>query len=106
MTCRSHSESFIKTYSHQEKYSIIQIKNSAHTSVNKFVHNKKLNTLAFHIRKKTMTKYYCKICGYVYDPVEGDPDGGIAPGTSFEDISDDWKCPVCGVGKEEMVAVD
>lgn len=53
-----------------------------------------------------MTSYQCKICGYVYDPVEGDPDGGIAPGTLFEDIPADWKCPVCGVGKAEMQAID
>jgi len=53
-----------------------------------------------------MTKYQCKVCGYVYDPEEGDPDGGIAPGTAFEDIPEDWKCPVCGVTKSEFVAVD
>ena len=49
-----------------------------------------------------MKKYYCVPCGYVYDPAEGDPDGGIAPGTAFEDIPDDWVCPVCGVGKEDF----
>ena len=46
-----------------------------------------------------MKKYECKVCGYIYDPVEGDPDSGIAPGTAFEDIPDDWVCPLCGVGK-------
>lgn len=46
-----------------------------------------------------MKKYICPPCGYVYDPVEGDPDGGIAPGTRFEDIPEDWICPVCGVAK-------
>jgi rubredoxin len=46
-----------------------------------------------------MEKYVCLICGYVYDPEKGDPDGGIAPGTSFEDIPDDWQCPVCGAQK-------
>jgi len=51
----------------------------------------------------TMTeKYVCKICGYIYDPAVGDPDGGIAPGTPFTDIPDDWVCPVCGVGKSEF----
>jgi len=49
---------------------------------------------------KKMDKYRCKACGYVYDPEKGDPDGGIAPGTPFEDIPDDWVCPVCGVGKD------
>ncbi len=49
---------------------------------------------------KKMDKYRCKACGYVYDPEKGDPDGGIDPGTPFEDIPDDWVCPVCGVGKD------
>ena len=52
--------------------------------------------------EEKMDKYVCKVCGYVYDPEKGDPDGGIAPGTNFEDIPDDWVCPVCGVGKEEF----
>ncbi len=47
-------------------------------------------------------KYACKICGFVYDPAKGDPDSGIAPGTPFEDIPDDWSCPICGVGKENF----
>ena len=42
----------------------------------------------------------CGPCGYIYDPELGDPDGGIAPGTPFEDIPDDWVCPVCGLGKD------
>ena len=49
-----------------------------------------------------MQKYQCTICGYVYDPEEGDPDSGIAPGTAFEDIPEDWYCPVCGVTKSEF----
>ncbi|PWJ71607.1 rubredoxin [Ruminococcaceae bacterium R-25] len=49
-----------------------------------------------------MQKYVCAICGYEYDPEIGDPDSGIAPGTAFEDIPEDWKCPVCGVGKENF----
>lgn len=51
---------------------------------------------------KKMDKYVCTVCGYVYDPEKGDPDGGIAPGTKFEDIPDDWVCPVCGVSKEDF----
>ena len=47
-------------------------------------------------------KYVCQICGYVYDPEKGDPDGGIAPGTAFEDIPDDWVCPVCGASKDQF----
>ncbi len=45
-------------------------------------------------------KYVCTVCGYVYDPEAGDPDSGIAPGTAFEDIPDDWVCPVCAVTKD------
>ena len=45
-----------------------------------------------------MKKYECEPCGYIYDPAVGDPDGGIAPGTAFEDIPDDWVCPICGMG--------
>ncbi|HDH81724.1 MAG TPA: High molecular weight rubredoxin [Thermoplasmatales archaeon] len=47
-------------------------------------------------------KYVCQICGYVYDPEKGDPDGGIAPGTAFKDIPDDWVCPVCGASKDQF----
>lgn len=47
-----------------------------------------------------MAKYICSACGYVYDPEVGDPDGGILPGTAFEDIPEDWVCPLCGVGKD------
>ncbi len=46
-----------------------------------------------------MDKYECP-CGYVYDPEKGDPENNIAPGTSFENLPDDWLCPDCGVGKE------
>ena len=43
-----------------------------------------------------MTQYTCLVCGYVYDPAHGDPDQGIKPGTSFDDLPEDWECPVCG----------
>lgn len=49
-----------------------------------------------------MKKYLCSVCGYVYDPAVGDPDSGIAPGTAFEDIPEDWVCPVCGVGVDQF----
>ena len=49
-----------------------------------------------------MDKYRCIICDYVYDPAIGDPDHGIAPGTSFDDIPDDWSCPLCGVDKSNF----
>ncbi len=51
----------------------------------------------------TMKKYRCEVCDWIYDPEVGDPDSGIAPGTAFEDIPDDWVCPVCGVGKDDFV---
>ncbi|MCU0851112.1 MAG: flavin reductase [Candidatus Thermoplasmatota archaeon] len=47
-----------------------------------------------------MDKYVCTVCGYVYDPAKGDPETGIAPETKFEDLPDDWVCPICGAGKE------
>ncbi len=47
-----------------------------------------------------MKKYVCTVCGYVYDPADGDPDNGVAPGTAFENLEDDWVCPDCGVGKD------
>jgi rubredoxin len=49
-----------------------------------------------------MAKYECIVCGYIYDPALGDPDGGIAPGTPFEKIPDSWVCPVCGAAKSEF----
>ena len=53
-----------------------------------------------------MDKYVCVVCGYVYDPEQGDPDSGIEPGTAFEDIPEDWVCPLCGVGKDNIEKVE
>lgn len=53
-----------------------------------------------------MSKYVCIICGYVYDPQAGDPDYGIAPGTPFEDIPDDWVCPECGAAKDQFTIIE
>ncbi len=52
-----------------------------------------------------MDKYKCTVCGYEYDPAEGDPDNDVAPGTAFEDIPDDWTCPLCGASKEDFEKV-
>ena len=52
-----------------------------------------------------MKKYECP-CGYIYDPEVGDPDSGIAPGTAFEDIPEDWVCPVCGLGKDAFTEAE
>ena len=53
-----------------------------------------------------MQKWVCVPCGYVYDPEAGDLDGGVEPGTAFEDIPDDWVCPVCGVSKADFEPVN
>jgi len=47
-------------------------------------------------------KYVCNVCGWVYDEAEGLPENGIAPGTRFEDLPDDFECPLCAVGKEDF----
>jgi len=52
--------------------------------------------------ERKMDKYVCKVCGYVYDPEKGDPDNGVEPGTKFEDVPDNWVCPVCGAGKQDF----
>ena len=52
-----------------------------------------------------MDKYECTVCGYIYDPADGDPDNGVDPGTSFDDIQDDWTCPVCGADKSQFEKV-
>lgn len=49
-----------------------------------------------------MEKYICVVCGYIYDEAAGDPDNGVAPGTKFDDIPDEWLCPLCGVPKTEF----
>ena len=52
-----------------------------------------------------MAKYECTVCGYIYDPEVGDPDGDIPPGTPFEKLPEDWVCPVCGASKDEFEKV-
>ncbi len=60
--------------------------------------------LSAPVEASTGTKqlYICTSCGFIYDPAEGDPDGGVPPGTAFEDIPDDWFCPVCGARKSDF----
>ncbi len=53
-----------------------------------------------------MNKWICTVCGYVYDPAQGDPANGVQPGTKFEDIPADWVCPDCGVGKDQFEKVE
>jgi flavin reductase (DIM6/NTAB) family NADH-FMN oxidoreductase RutF/rubredoxin len=49
-----------------------------------------------------MQKYVCDVCGYVYDPAVGDPDSGIAAGTPFDKLPDNWVCPICGASKDHF----
>ena len=51
-------------------------------------------------------KYKCTVCGHIYDPEVGDPDSGILPGTRFEDIPDNWVCPVCGTEKTDFIIIN
>jgi len=53
-----------------------------------------------------MYSFRCIPCGYIYDPVQGDADSGIAPGTAFEDLPDDWVCPVCFAGKDDFELIN
>ena len=49
-----------------------------------------------------MKKYVCDVCVYIYDPEAGDPDNGVAAGTAWEDVPEDWVCPLCGGGKDQF----
>jgi len=49
-----------------------------------------------------MKKYICDVCGYIYDPTEGDPENNVAAGTAWENVPEDWTCPLCAVGKDEF----
>ncbi len=53
-----------------------------------------------------MKKYVCDVCGYIYDEAVGDPDNGIEPGTAWEDVPEDFVCPLCGVGKDQFSEVE
>ena len=53
-----------------------------------------------------MKKYKCLLCGYIYDPENGDPANGVEPGTAFEDVPADWTCPDCGAAKEDFAPIE
>jgi rubredoxin len=55
---------------------------------------------------KEMAKWKCIVCGYIYDEDEGEPDNGIGPGTKFEDLPDDWVCPLCGAPKDMFEKIE
>jgi flavin reductase (DIM6/NTAB) family NADH-FMN oxidoreductase RutF/rubredoxin len=63
---------------------------------------KESKTKKVKMEEKNMDKYECTVCGYVYDPEKGDIDNGIKPGTPFEELPEDWVCPLCGAGKESF----
>ena len=53
-----------------------------------------------------MDRYQCMACPYIYDPAEGDPDNGVAPGTAWADLPEDWVCPECGVSKDMFELIE
>ncbi len=53
-----------------------------------------------------MSKWECRVCGYIYDPAKGDPDNGINAGTAFENLPEDWVCPSCGANKDLFDKLD
>jgi len=62
---------------------------------------------AFEVQTVADTnKYQCNVCGYVYDPADGDSNSGAPPGTSFSELPDEWRCPLCGAGKSEFSKVE
>ena len=65
----------------------------AEAGINQYPNNRKENN---------MQKYVCGVCGYVYDPEQGDPENDVAPGTAWENVPDDWVCPVCGADKDSF----
>ena len=65
-----------------------------------------MSSPAANAKSKDWRKYQCGICGQIYDPELGDPDTGIAPGTPFADLPDDWRCPDCGASKTDFDPLD
>jgi rubredoxin len=58
------------------------------------------------LEQVTMRQWQCVVCGFIYDEAKGLPEEGIAPGTSWDDIPDDWECPECGVGKDDFEMIE
>lgn len=63
------------------------------------------HTNNFNSGECTMRQWQCIVCGFIYDEAKGLPEEGIAPGTSWDDVPDDWECPECGVGKDDFEMV-
>ena len=68
-------------------------------------HVKKNRWENLNYKEKLMHDYQCGICGYLYEPANGDPEGNIPANTAFENLPDDWVCPICGAGKDQFTAV-
>ena len=62
-------------------------------------------TIVDGLTEEEVKKFKCNLCGYIYDPEKGDPENGIEPGTAFEDLPDDWVCPMCGAEKSDFSPV-
>lgn len=84
-------------YYHQIKKGI-----SPKTAPTYIADNKKIENHKKRKESEKMAKYECSVCGYIYDPEKGDPESGVNPGTPFENLPDDWVCPICGAGKDEF----
>jgi flavin reductase (DIM6/NTAB) family NADH-FMN oxidoreductase RutF/rubredoxin len=84
-------------YYHQIKKGI-----SPKTAPTYIADNKKIENNKKRKESEKMAKYKCSVCGYIYDPEKGDPESGVNPSTPFENLPDDWVCPICGAGKDEF----
>ena len=71
-----------------------------------YVKKENIKYYSYLRRYQTMKKYVCDVCGYIYDEAAGDPDNGIEPGTKWEDVPEDFVCPLCGVGKDQFSEVE
>ncbi|MBP7102938.1 MAG: rubredoxin [Bacteroidales bacterium] len=94
------AEAEIMTYSYYRNVIKGKSPKNAPTYINKSTINLKQKNMS------TLKKFECEVCGYVYDPAIGDEEAGIKPGTAFEDLPDDWICPLCGVGKDQFTEID
>jgi len=53
-----------------------------------------------------MSKYQCNVCGYIYDPADGDPSNDVQPGTAFSELPEEWRCPLCGADKSQFTKLE
>lgn len=96
-------------YCRSERSIAKHLSNRIFPDIQQYLSDNDYKNKIINIKKKKgniMKKYVCDVCGWIYDPEVGDPEGGIAPGTAFEDIPDDWVCPLCGVGKDDFSPVE